>query len=92
MLEEHAAALIEQVDQALIDVRDLVERRERPELAQENAALNEVRVAFVESDLFDRIDGKFDLICCNPPLLSRRMIRKALSPCVYCLSRSIIQV
>ena len=41
------------------------------ELAQENAALNEVRVAFVESDLFDRIDGKFDLICCNPPYLSK---------------------
>lgn len=41
------------------------------ELAQENAALNEVRVTFVESDLFDRIDGKFDLICCNPPYLSK---------------------
>lgn len=41
------------------------------ELAQENAALNEVRVAFVESDLFDQIDGKFDLICCNPPYLSK---------------------
>ena len=41
------------------------------ELAQENAALNEVRVAFLESDLFDQIDGKFDLICCNPPYLSK---------------------
>jgi release factor glutamine methyltransferase len=41
------------------------------ELAQENAALNEVRVAFVESDLFDQIDGKFDLICCNPPYLTK---------------------
>ena len=41
------------------------------ELAQENAALNEVRVSFAESDLFDQIDGKFDLICCNPPYLSK---------------------
>ena len=41
------------------------------ELAQENAALNEVRVTFVESDLFDQIEGKFDLICCNPPYLSK---------------------
>ena len=41
------------------------------ELAQENAALNEVRVTFLESDLFDQIDGKFDLICCNPPYLSK---------------------
>ena len=41
------------------------------ELAQENAALNEVRVTFLESDLFDQIDGKFDQICCNPPYLSK---------------------
>ena len=41
------------------------------ELAQEHAALNEVRVTFLESDLFDQIDGKFDLICCNPPYLSK---------------------
>ena len=41
------------------------------ELAQENAALNEVKVTFIESDLFDQIEGKFDLICCNPPYLSK---------------------
>ena len=41
------------------------------ELAQENATLNEVKVAFIESDLFDQIEGKFDLICCNPPYLSK---------------------
>jgi len=40
-------------------------------LAQENATLNETEVAFVESDLFKQIDGKFDLICCNPPYLSK---------------------
>ena len=41
------------------------------ELAKENAALNEVKVAFLESDLFDQIEGKFDLICCNPPYLTK---------------------
>ena len=41
------------------------------ELAKENAALNETEVAFVESDLFKQIEGKFDLICCNPPYLTK---------------------
>ena len=40
-------------------------------LAKENAALNEVGAAFVASDLFRDIEGRFDLITCNPPYLSR---------------------
>ena len=39
-------------------------------LAAENAALNETTVTFTESDLFSKIDGRFDLIVCNPPYLS----------------------
>lgn len=39
-------------------------------LAAENAALNEVKIAFVQSDLFEGIAGKFDLIVCNPPYLT----------------------
>lgn len=40
------------------------------ELAKENAELNETEVSFIQSDLFDRITGKFDLIVCNPPYLT----------------------
>ena len=40
------------------------------ELAKENAALNEVDVAFSKSDLFEQIEGSFDLIVCNPPYLT----------------------
>jgi len=40
-------------------------------LARENMELNEVEVKFVCSDLFDQIPGKFDLIVCNPPYLSK---------------------
>ena len=40
-------------------------------LARENAELNEVSVALIESDLFSNIKGKFDLISCNPPYLSQ---------------------
>ncbi len=40
-------------------------------LAKENAELNEVLITFIESDLFRQIEGKFDLITCNPPYLSQ---------------------
>ena len=39
-------------------------------LAKENAELNEASVSFAESDLFDRISERFDLIVCNPPYLT----------------------
>lgn len=39
-------------------------------LAQENATLNETKVAFLESDLFAQIPGSYDLITCNPPYLT----------------------
>lgn len=40
------------------------------DLAKENAERNEADVAFMVSDLFQQIDGKFDLIVCNPPYLT----------------------
>lgn len=36
-------------------------------LARENADLNGVDVNFVQSDLFENIRGRFNLIVCNPP-------------------------
>lgn len=40
------------------------------ELARENATLNGIKnVEFRVSDLFDRVDGRFDLIVFNPPYL-----------------------
>ena len=38
-------------------------------LAKENASINDVDVEFVESDLFDRIEGKYDIIVSNPPYI-----------------------
>ena len=38
-------------------------------LAQENAALNGAEVNFVQSDLFSKIHGRFNLIVCNPPYI-----------------------
>lgn len=39
------------------------------ELAKENAEANEADVLFVQSDLFTRIRGRFDVIVSNPPYI-----------------------
>lgn len=41
-------------------------------LAKENAALNCVNAAFVETDLFSAVEGEFDLIVSNPPYISAK--------------------
>ncbi len=38
-------------------------------LAKENAALNQAEILFIQSDLFARLRGKFDIIITNPPYI-----------------------
>lgn len=38
-------------------------------LARENANYNSVDITFVQSDLFSRVHGRFNLIVCNPPYI-----------------------
>ena len=38
-------------------------------LAKENANYNSVDINFVQSDLFTRVHGRFNLIVCNPPYI-----------------------
>ena len=45
-------------------------------LAKENAEANGVGVTFVESDLLEKVEGKFDLIVCNPPYVPTGFIAK----------------
>lgn len=39
------------------------------EAARENASVNDVEVSFVQGDLFENINGKYDLIVSNPPYI-----------------------
>ena len=38
-------------------------------LARENANYNSVDINFIQSDLFERVHGRFNLIVCNPPYI-----------------------
>ena len=44
------------------------------EIAAENAEMNKVEVSFVQSDLFSRIPGTFDMIVSNPPYIVSSVI------------------
>jgi release factor glutamine methyltransferase len=39
------------------------------EVAAENADKNKVKVEFIQSDLFDRVEGTYDIIVSNPPYI-----------------------
>ena len=45
-------------------------------LAIENATINNVKVKFIKSDLFENIDDKYDLIVSNPPYIKTKVIDK----------------
>lgn len=45
-------------------------------IAEENRNKHKVDAAFVESDLFDRVEGKYDVIVSNPPYIRTAVIEE----------------
>ena len=43
-------------------------------LARENAKLNNVSVSFKESNIYENVEGKFDLIITNPPIRAGKQV------------------
>lgn len=43
-------------------------------LAEENAKLNKVSVSFIESNIYENIEGSFDLIITNPPIRAGKKV------------------
>lgn len=44
------------------------------EIARENAAANDVQVNFIESDMFQQITQKYDMIISNPPYIKSQVV------------------
>lgn len=46
------------------------------DIARKNAVINNVEVSFIESDMFENISEKFDIIVSNPPYIESDVIQK----------------
>ncbi len=52
-------------------------------VAKKNARLNNVKIEFIESNMFEEINGKYDIIVSNPPYIETETL-KTLSKDVQC--------
>ena len=64
-----AIALAKNMNKIRIDAVDLLEPVLK--IAQQNANLNNVEINFFQSDIYENITDKFDLIISNPPYISQ---------------------
>lgn len=71
-----AVCLARYFPQAAVTAVDVLEST--LQLARGNAALNGVedRIAFIESDWFERVPGTFDLIASNPPYVAEEELKE----------------
>ena len=53
------------------------------EVAKKNARLNNVEIKFIESNMFEKINSKYDIIVSNPPYIEKEIL-KTLSKDVQC--------
>ena len=67
-----AITLKKELNQFLIDVVASDISEEAIEVAKENAQFHDATIKFIQSDIFDNIDEKFDIIVSNPPYIDRK--------------------
>lgn len=61
-----------ELDQFSIDVVASDISEEAIKVAEENAQFHDATIKFIQSDIFDNIDDKFDIIVSNPPYIDRK--------------------
>ena len=64
-----AIALAKQMKNIQIKATDISKKALR--IARQNAELNNVSIDFIQSDIFENIKGKYDIIVSNPPYISQ---------------------
>ena len=67
-----AITLKKELDRISIDVVASDISEEAIEVAKENAQYHDADVRFIQSDIFNNIDDKFDIIVSNPPYIYRK--------------------
>ena len=67
-----AITLKKELDEILIDVVASDISKEALEVAKENAKTHTADIRFIQSDIFNNIDDKFDIIVSNPPYIDRK--------------------
>ena len=67
-----AITLKKELDQISIDVVASDISKEALEVAKENAKTHTADIRFIQSDIFNNIDDKFDIIVSNPPYIDRK--------------------
>ena len=67
-----AITLKKELDQFSIDVVASDISQEAIKIAKENVQFHDATIKFIQSDIFDNIDDKFDIIVSNPPYINRK--------------------
>ncbi len=62
------------INDIIVDAVDI--SQEALEVARSNALMHNAKVNFIQSNLFEKITSKYDLIVCNPPYIKTEDIEK----------------